>query len=94
MITKIQDDKIRKDLIIKNIDKFDNYTIEIGKYKEIFDKLDEDKDGLISYDNLNVKEIEIEDLLKISSLINEIKNKKLTTLSFEDFKILTQQFYI
>ena len=67
---------------------------KIVKYKEIFDKLDEDKDGLISYDNLNVKEIEIEDLLKISSLINEIKNKKLTTLSFEDFKILAQQFYI
>ena len=79
---------------------FKNYTnkvlkeTKIVKYKEIFDKLDEDKDGLISYDNLNVKEIEIEDLLKISSLINEIKNKKLTTLSFEDFKILAQQFYI
>ena len=57
---------------------FKNYTnkvlkeTKIVKYKEIFDKLDEDKDGLISYDNLNVKEIEKEHLIEISSLIYEI----------------------
>ena len=88
-------------LIIENynkkkliLNKYTNNLINeanIFKYKQIFDKLDENKDGLISYDNLNIKEIEKEDLFEISSLINEIKTKKLTNLSFEKFKLLAQK---
>ena len=81
----------KKKLILK---KYTNNLINettIFKYKQIFDKLDENKDGLISYDNLNIKEIEKEDLFEISSLINEIKTKKLTNLSFEKFKLLAQK---
>jgi hypothetical protein len=67
--------------------------LKINKYKEIFNKLDGDNDGLISYDNLKVIDIDNEELIQISSLIDEIKTKKLTTLSFIDFKKLAEQFY-
>jgi Ca2+-binding EF-hand superfamily protein len=67
--------------------------LKINKYKEIFNKLVGDNDGLISYDNLKVIDINNEELLQISSLIDEIKTNKLTTLSFIDFKKLAEKFY-
>ncbi len=99
---EIKNKIIEKDSsIIENYNKrkllFKNYSnnlineTKILKYKKIFDKLDENKDGLISYDNLNVKEIEKEDLIEISSLIYEITSKKLTNLNFEKFKLLAQK---
>ena len=73
----------------KYTNKVINETI-IYKYKQIFDKLDGDKDGFISYDNLMVKEIEKEDLVHISSIIYEITTQKLTNLSFDNFKNLAK----
>ena len=85
--TIIENYNKKKLLFKKYTNKVINETIII-KYKQIFDKLDGDKDGLISYNNLKVNEIEKEDLIQISSLIYEIKTKKLTNLSFDDFKKL------
>ena len=85
--TIIENYNKKKLLFKKYTNKVINETI-IYKYKQIFDKLDGDKDGLISYNNLKVNEIEKEDLIQISSLIYEIKTKKLTNLSFDDFKKL------
>ena len=80
----------KKKLTLKKYtNKVINETI-IYKYKQIFDKLDGDKDGFISYDNLMVKEIEKEDLVHISSIIYEITTQKLTNLSFDDFKNLAK----
>ena len=85
--TIIENYNKKKLLFKKYTNKVINETLII-KYKQIFDKLDGDKDGLISYNNLKVNEIEKEDLIQISSLICEIKTKKLTNLSFDDFKKL------
>ena len=85
--TIIENYNKKKLLFKKYTNKVINETLII-KYKQIFDKLDGDKDGLISYNNLKVNEIEKEDLIQISSLICEIKTKELTNLSFDEFKKL------
>ena len=87
--TIIENYNKKKLLFKKYTNKVINETI-IYKYKQIFDKLDGDKDGFISYDNLMVKEIEKEDLVHISSIIYEITTQKLTNLSFDDFKNLAK----
>ena len=46
----------KRKLLFKNTNNLINETKNL-KYKKIFDKLDENKDGLISYDNLNVKKL-------------------------------------
>ena len=87
--TIIENYNKKKLALKKYTNKVINETI-IYKYKQIFDKLDGDKDGFISYDNLMVKEIEKEDLVHISSIIYEITTQKLTNLSFDDFKNLAK----
>ena len=87
--TIIENYNKKKLTLKKYTNKVINETI-IYKYKQIFDKLDGDKDGFISYDNLMVKEIEKEDLVHISSIIYEITTQKLTNLSFDDFKNLAK----
>ena len=59
--------------------------IKILKAKEVFDKLDDDNDGLISIDNINLSSLDIRVLKSLSSVFEKIKDSKDNNIDFKKF---------
>lgn len=60
--------------------------IKLEKYKEIFDLLDSDKDGFISFNNIKLSDITPEILEALTPLFDELQ-KKGNYIDFKDFTI-------
>ena len=82
----------RKEIIKKNYTNYSNGIInhfKEVKFKEIFDLLDKDKKGYISYTNISFSDVPEKILLAISAIIEEINRDKNKKFDFQDFKELT-----
>lgn len=60
--------------------------MKIDKYKEIFDLLDSDKDGYISFKNIKLSEVNSEILEALTPLFEELQ-KKSNYIDFKEFCI-------
>ncbi len=81
MFNNIQKKKMFLDNSMKGIMK-----IKMQKYKEIFDILDSDKDGFISYKNIKLSELN-EDVLESLTPLFEDLQKKENYIDFKEFCI-------
>ena len=62
-----------------------------NKFKEIFDELDRNKKGYLSYSNITFKNIEPHILEAISSITDEINRNKTKKINFNEFKMLINE---
>lgn len=65
--------------------------VKMMKYKEIFDSLDGDGDGLISYDKISLRNFEKHSINQLFPLINEITKDKLEMITFTEFVSLADR---
>ena len=62
-----------------------------AKFKEIFDLLDKDKKGYISYSNISFVDVPEKILISLTSIIEEINRDKNKKFNFQEFKELTDE---
>ena len=85
---EIEDEKI------KNFDIKSNDIIKKtkeNKFKEIFDELDRNKKGYLSYLNITFKNVEPHILEAISPITDEINRNKTKKINFNEFKMLINE---
>jgi hypothetical protein len=86
MLNNLEKKKIFLEKSMKSILK-----MKIEKYKEVFDMLDSDKDGLISSKNIRLSALDSEMLYSLTPLLEEIQKKSLQ-MNFKDFCLHADKF--
>ena len=84
----------RKELRKKNWVDYSNGIInhyKEVKFKEIFDLLDKDKKGYISYSNISFTDVPEKTLIELTSIIELINRDKSKKIYFQEFKELTDE---
>ena len=85
---EIEDEKI-KNFDIKSNDIINK--MKENKFKEIFDELDRNKKGYLSYSNITFKNVEPHILEAISPITDEINRNKTKKINFNEFKMLINE---
>ena len=96
-------DKEHNDELCSNLEKKQqwlgrvNYLVvktKIKNYKEIFTLLDKDKNGFISYDTLDISNIDERIRNKVRKLIEFIKEEKMEIITFKEFCAIADEFLL
>ena len=66
--------------------------MKILKYKEIFDLLDGDRDGFVSYDKIKLSDVDNNILIAITPLLEEITKNKEEMMTFKEFVVVADKY--
>ena len=66
--------------------------MKIIKYKEIFDLLDGDGDGFVSYDKVKLSDVDNSILIAITPLLEEITKNKEEMMTFKEFVVIADKY--
>ena len=96
-------DKEHNDEMCSNLEKKQqwlgrvNYLVvktKIKNYKEIFNLLDKEKNGFISYDSLDIENVDERIREKVRKLVEFIKEEKMEIVTFKEFCAVADEFLL